>query len=104
MLEEDGNIKLIDFGLSIDLSDKEVNFSTAGTPGFLAPEVVHGAKNAPIDYSVDTYALGITFYCMVAGLHPFDGHDYREIVNNNSKGVIDFDNRDLRSELQYGEL
>ena len=35
-----------------------------GSPGFMAPEICHGAEHAP---SIDIYALGVLLFVMLTG-------------------------------------
>jgi formylglycine-generating enzyme required for sulfatase activity len=67
ILTEEGEVKLLDFGLArIDrqpVPDGEV----AGTPAFLAPEVWAGEPPAP---AADVYALGVALYQLVTGALP----------------------------------
>ena len=60
----DGTPKLADPGL-IRHFDETISF--AGTPGYLAPELVNGAKPSPC---TDIYALGKVIYRVVTGLPP----------------------------------
>jgi serine/threonine-protein kinase len=50
-----------------------------GTPYFMAPEQFK--SNMEIDHRVDIYALGVTFYCMLTGKHPFQGKTPYQIMN-----------------------
>ncbi len=66
-------VKLLDFGVAIVMSDAGVaTHLAAGTPWYLAPEVIAGA---PIDARVDIYAAGCTAYEMLTGRPPFDQKD-----------------------------
>jgi eukaryotic-like serine/threonine-protein kinase len=47
-----------------------------GTPGYMAPEVIHGA--AP-SYEADVYAAGVVLYRLLTGLRPFSGETPEEI-------------------------
>jgi serine/threonine protein kinase len=43
LLDQDGHIKLTDFGLSkVCFSEKQVTFSICGTPEYIAPEIIQG--------------------------------------------------------------
>lgn len=68
----DGRVKLIDFGLAVDLEAGQpstVGLST-GTVAYMAPEQVAGG---PVDERTDLYALGTLFYEMICGRHPGQG-------------------------------
>ncbi|CAG9185433.1 ATP-binding protein [Cupriavidus pampae] len=53
----------------------------AGTLAYMAPEQT-GCMNLSVDARSDLYALGITFYEMLAGTLPFRGHDAKDWVYN----------------------
>ena len=59
--------RLLDFGLARRGSDL---VGVAGTPAFMAPEVVSGR---PVDHRADLYSLGATLYTLVSGRPPFVG-------------------------------
>jgi tRNA A-37 threonylcarbamoyl transferase component Bud32/uncharacterized protein Yka (UPF0111/DUF47 family) len=67
-------VKLGDFGLVRDLT-KDQHLTAAGvvlgTPYYMAPEQF---KTDRVDGRADIYALGITFYHMLAGFRPFEGN------------------------------
>lgn len=58
-INEDGNYKLGDFGISKVLMDTKQALSVKGTPVYMAPEVILGKK---YDKTVDIYSLGILLY------------------------------------------
>lgn len=73
---ENGNIKVTDFGIAKLHMVKGVTQTgmITGTPNYIAPEVV---RDRPYDHRVDIFALGVTFYELMAGFPPFDGEtDY----------------------------
>jgi serine/threonine protein kinase len=66
-------VRLADFGLALlpgeDASIEEIQ-SGVGSFGYLPPEVLEGIQ---FDQRSDLYALGLCFYEMIAGTHPFEG-------------------------------
>jgi serine/threonine protein kinase/tetratricopeptide (TPR) repeat protein len=79
MLSRSGDVKICDFGLARDfIEDAQTPiFDTtvmeepiAGTPAYMSPEVLQGQR---ADGRSDIFALGIVFYEMLAGRHPFLG-------------------------------
>lgn len=78
-------VKVLDFGLA-KLQDKGLlSFSTsqsqegtfAGTPGFLAPEVVTGARPSPAS---DMFSLGCVAYFLLTGRAPFSARSAAEAL------------------------
>ena len=78
MLRVDGYVKLVDFGLAKQLAPPEgagtVTGPTetgrvVGTLQYMAPEQVRGLRVTPAS---DVFSLGIVFYEMLAGAHPFE--------------------------------
>ncbi|XP_033623937.1 hormonally up-regulated neu tumor-associated kinase isoform X2 [Fukomys damarensis] len=71
LLDEDNNIKLIDFGLSncagiLGYSD---TFSTqCGSPAYAAPELLARKKYGP---KIDVWSIGVNLYAMLTGTLPF---------------------------------
>ena len=73
MMDNTGNIKLTDFGLACTLDIQAAESARImGTPHYMAPEQCRGEK---VDARTDIYALGATFYHLLAGRPPFAG-DY----------------------------
>ncbi|HYF48344.1 MAG TPA: serine/threonine-protein kinase, partial [Planctomycetota bacterium] len=72
----DRTVKILDLGLSKNISDVEQSFNTQsgvvlGTPHYISPEQALGDKN--IDGRTDIYSLGATFYHLLTGQTPFHG-------------------------------
>lgn len=73
---EKSTLKLIDFGISKRLKPGDVATSKAGTPNYVAPEVLAGRYNE----KVDIWSTGVIMYIMLSGLQPFTGKNADEIL------------------------
>lgn len=62
-------VKLLDFGLARRAAERPGD-RLSGTPQYVAPERIEGAKALPAS---DIYGLGILFYELLCGAPPFDG-------------------------------
>lgn len=73
-------VKLIDFGLSRSKASglRLAKIEVAGTPEYMAPELIQGHAPQP---SMDIYSLGILFYEMLTGRLPFTG-TMRDVIND----------------------
>jgi tetratricopeptide (TPR) repeat protein/TolB-like protein/predicted Ser/Thr protein kinase len=73
MVTPAGRVKVLDFGLAkrmnlISGSTDTQSVGFVGTPGYMAPEVLLETKP---DERADIFSLGIVFYEMATGHHPF---------------------------------
>ncbi|XP_030897235.1 hormonally up-regulated neu tumor-associated kinase, partial [Leptonychotes weddellii] len=71
LLDEDNNIKLIDFGLSncAGILGHSDPFSTqCGSPAYAAPELLARKKYGP---KIDVWSIGVNMYAMLTGTLPF---------------------------------
>uniref|UniRef100_A0A3B5L6Y2 G protein-coupled receptor kinase n=1 Tax=Xiphophorus couchianus TaxID=32473 RepID=A0A3B5L6Y2_9TELE len=69
LLDNEGNVRISDLGLAVELADDQLKIKGyAGTPGFMAPELLKGEE---YDYSVDYFTLGVTLYEFLAAKGPF---------------------------------
>jgi CheY-like chemotaxis protein/predicted Ser/Thr protein kinase len=80
MVGEDGQVKLIDFGLTKHSRDEKLTDTNVliGTPHFISPEQLTGS--APVDIRADLYALGVILFFLLSGRHPFEGATPFEIL------------------------
>jgi eukaryotic-like serine/threonine-protein kinase len=72
LLDENGRIKLLDFGISriADLSDGLTRpGESMGTPYYMSPEQIRGDT---CDIRSDLYSLGVVFFELLTGKRPFD--------------------------------
>ena len=79
MRDADGRVLLTDFGTGRELSETSVasgGRELAGTPLYMAPEVVAGA---PASVSSDLYSLGVVLYHLATGSFPVKGRSLRDL-------------------------
>ncbi|MGB7443741.1 MAG: ATP-binding sensor histidine kinase [Coleofasciculaceae cyanobacterium] len=81
---ETGQVKIIDFGISSQLSRENPTLKNPnvleGTLAYMSPEQT-GRMNRALDYRTDFYSLGVTFYEMLTGQLPFETNDALELVH-----------------------
>jgi predicted ATPase/tRNA A-37 threonylcarbamoyl transferase component Bud32 len=79
-----GVLKIIDFGISTQLSRQHLRLTNPevleGTLAYMSPEQT-GRMNRTLDYRTDFYSLGATFYELFTGIVPFESTDAMELVH-----------------------
>jgi TolB-like protein/tetratricopeptide (TPR) repeat protein/tRNA A-37 threonylcarbamoyl transferase component Bud32 len=75
MLAQDGRVVLMDFGTGRELADRSGG-SLAGTPLYLAPEVLRGA---PASVASDVYSVGVLLHHLLTGSYPVRGRGLRDL-------------------------
>ncbi|NXG61998.1 HUNK kinase, partial [Hemiprocne comata] len=72
LLDENNNIKIIDFGLSNTAKFKglpqELSHTQCGSPAYTAPELLANRKYSP---KVDVWSIGVSMFAMLTGSLPF---------------------------------
>jgi serum/glucocorticoid-regulated kinase 2 len=86
LLDQDGHIKLADFGISrLNFTERDRSTTFCGSPEYMSPEMlkpsrIHGRQ-------VDYYALGALLFEMLTGLPPHFSENreemYRKILSAN---------------------
>ena len=78
LLASDGTAKLGDFGMALSLANgRAPDSGRAGTPLYTAPEMWRGQ---PASVATDIYALGATYYYLIAGRPPFFAPDLQSLI------------------------
>jgi len=67
VITQKGNIKLIDFGFSKQLIEKQRTYTRWGTKGYVAPEITQGIGH---NVKSDIWSFGILFWHMISGVTP----------------------------------
>lgn len=68
MIETDGYLKVIDFGIAKDLSGKDSTHTLIGTPHYMSPEIILGKRYS---FAADYWSVGIILYELFYGKIPF---------------------------------
>ncbi|HJB62429.1 MAG TPA: Stk1 family PASTA domain-containing Ser/Thr kinase [Candidatus Microbacterium pullistercoris] len=75
MVDDDGQIKVMDFGIARAVSDTSATVAETttilGTAAYFSPEQAQGA---PVDARADLYSTGVVLYELLAGRPPFVGN------------------------------
>ena len=82
MLDEHGRLVLMDFGTGRDVDDS-TEMPTAGTPLYLAPEVLSGAAATPRS---DVYSIGVVLFRLATGSYPVFGADLADLRRVHAAG------------------
>lgn len=72
LIDDHGNVKLIDFGFSICIPHDKLLNIFCGTPSYMAPEIV--SKKNYKGAATDCWALGILLFTLLCGHFPFRGN------------------------------
>ncbi|KAJ4709608.1 Non-specific serine/threonine protein kinase [Melia azedarach] len=90
LLDEEGNLKVTDFGLSAfsnHLKHDGLLHTTCGTPAYVAPEVI--GKKGYDGAKADIWSCGVILYVLLAGFLPFQDDNivamYRKIYRGDFK-------------------
>jgi len=100
MLQPDGTLKLIDFGIAREYKQESAADTTyIGTKGYAAPEQFGKAQT---DARTDIYALGVTMYHLLTGKSPYEPpYEFvpvRQLVPGLSHGIEYILNKCVRPE------
>lgn len=86
-------LKVIDFGLACKFADGQVLTTKAGTPYYVAPQVLAGKY----DKSADLWSLGVIMYVVLCGYPPFYGETDADVLAKVRLGNFSFNAADWKS-------
>ena len=69
LIDENGNAKISDFGLSKNVDKNGMVSTSCGSPGYVSPEVISGKPYDP--KKSDMWSAGVILYAMVTGQLPW---------------------------------
>ncbi|CAG2224618.1 MELK [Mytilus edulis] len=86
LLDEDQNLKLIDFGLCAKPQGGMENhlYTCCGSPAYAAPELISGKEY--IGSQADLWSMGILLYALLCGYLPFDDEKIPQLYKKIQSG------------------
>lgn len=90
MVDTNGYIKIIDFGLAKYLQPDEQAMTFCGTVEYFAPEVILGTGH---DKMVDWWAVGILIFEMLFGTSPFFNRNRQVLMSKIKNSRVVFPSR-----------
>lgn len=101
IIDKEGHIKLIDFGTSKILNQKELfrTHSFKGTFEYMAPEALN--QHASYSFQFDWWSFGILMYKMLTGKLPFDKKETADLLYSIKYEDKSFDNDNNLKHLSH---
>ncbi|KEP65149.1 UNVERIFIED_CONTAM: calcium-dependent protein kinase CDPK2B [Hammondia hammondi] len=86
-------LKIIDFGLAARAGPTTILATKAGTPYYVAPQVLQGKYT----YKCDIWSAGVIMYILLCGYPPFHGDNDAEILAKVKSGKFSFNEQDWKN-------
>mmetsp|Transcript_15683 Transcript_15683/g.36065 ORF Transcript_15683/g.36065 Transcript_15683/m.36065 type:complete len:515 (+) Transcript_15683:129-1673(+) len=90
---EKNTLKIIDFGLSCKFTPDQVLTTKAGTPYYVAPQVLAGKY----DQSSDMWSCGVIMFVLLCGYPPFYGENDADVLSKVRLGNFSFNASDWKN-------
>ena len=84
LLDENNNIKVVDFGLGNLYQDGQLLQTACGSPCYAAPEMIAGKKYKGLE--TDIWSSGIILFAMICGFLPFEDKNTSKLYEKILKG------------------
>lgn len=85
LVDADRKVKLIDFGLAAHQSLPMIEDWRAGTPSYMAPELIRTSRSS---CATDIYSLGVLMYEFLTGTKPVSSDDSQEAMLKNLSAAV----------------
>ncbi|XP_072912550.1 uncharacterized protein [Hemitrygon akajei] len=101
LLDENNNVKIIDFGLSNTLKNdsQELLNTQCGSPAYAAPELLAHKKYGP---KVDVWSIGVSMFAMLTGTLPFTVEPFN--IKLLHQKMVNGDMSSIPSEISSGAV
>ena len=96
LLDENKDVKLIDFGFSTCIPNHKKIRMFCGTPSYMAPQIV-----SKVEYAgppADIWATGVLLYALLNGCFPFRGHTDDDLYRRIKRGTYHIYNQKVTRE------
>ena len=93
MVAGEDELKLIDFGLSKRQQGNNKLKTIAGTPYYMAPEVLDGLY----DSKCDIWSLGVLLYVFMSGYLPFQGENRADVFYKIQNAKYHFEHKEFQA-------
>jgi calcium-dependent protein kinase len=90
---DENQLKIIDFGLSCKFDGQENLTTKAGTPYYVAPQVLAGKYN----HASDLWSCGVIMFVLLCGYPPFFGETDADVLAKVRLGNFSFNAADWRN-------
>lgn len=81
LVDDQGNVKITDFGLALNVDKKVESDSTfimgVGSPAYMSPEQI---KGYPLNQKTDLYSLGVVMFHLLTGRLPFKAKNPAQLI------------------------
>eukprot|EP01068_Selenidium_serpulae_P007835 Selendium_serpulae@DN4815_c1_g1_i2.p1 len=91
--KKDSVLKIIDFGLAARCDQDTILSTKAGTPYYVAPQVLRGQYTN----KCDLWSAGVIMYILLCGYPPFHGDNDSEILQKAKAGKYVFNHEDWKN-------
>lgn len=81
LINSQGGIKIIDFGLSETKSNYRVSSNPKGTPLHMSPQIIDHRLTYNDYIKADIWALGILYYKLINGKYPYIAQNFEEYTS-----------------------
>lgn len=77
---EGDQLKITDFGFAKALaSSRQMTRTVIGTPLYMSPQIL---EKQPYNSKCDVWSVGVIFYELLFGYHPWKGKNLKDLLNN----------------------